>query len=67
MTSYITPLVIYRDLASLFRRSCPSGLVAYVARYPEDAILGADLLLSGQDEPRSIVEKLRLMQAAKAS
>jgi hypothetical protein len=66
LTSYITPLVIYEDLASLFKRSCTSGLVAYVARRQE-AIPGADILLSDQDEPRSIVERLRSKQAAKAS
>jgi hypothetical protein len=67
LTSFITPLVIYQDLANLFKRSCPSGLVAYVAQHPEDAIPGADILLSGQDEPRSIVDRLRSMQVAKAS
>ena len=30
LTSYITPFAIYRDLANLFRRSCPNGLVIFL-------------------------------------
>ena len=67
LTSYITPFVIYQDLANLFRRSCPGGSVVYLAAHPADAAAGADLLLSEQDDPHSIVEKLRAIQSAKAS
>jgi hypothetical protein len=66
LTSCITPLVIYQDLATLFKRSCPSGLVAYVARRPEDGTPVADILLYDQDEPYNLVERLRSMQAARA-
>jgi hypothetical protein len=67
LTSDITPFVIYQDLANLFKRSCTGAVVAYVARQPDDAVPGADILLSDQDEPHTIVEKLRSKQAAKAS
>jgi hypothetical protein len=59
IASYITPLVIFLDLASLFRRNCPGGLVAYVARRPDENIPDTDILLSDRDDPDSIVEKLR--------
>jgi hypothetical protein len=67
LTSYITPIVIYQDLASLFRRSCPSGLVIYIAQRLDDNIPDADILLSDQDEPHSLIEKLRSKLGAKAS
>ena len=67
LTSYITPFVIYQDLANLFRRNCPGGLVAYVARSGAEAGADPDLLLSEQEEPHSIVDKLRAMRAARAS
>src|ERR1700727_2173156 len=31
LSSYITPPPIYSDLASLFRRSCPDGLIVFIA------------------------------------
>jgi hypothetical protein len=58
---------IYRDLASLFRRSCPGGLVVYLAQRPDENIPEADILLSDEDEPRSIVKRIRAMQREKAS
>ena len=67
LTSYITPVAIYRDLASLFRQSCPAGLVVYVAQHPEDDIPDADILLSVQDEPRAVIQKNHLKQEKKAS
>ena len=66
ITSYITPLVIFLDLASLFRRSCPGGLVAYVARHPDENISDTDILLSDCDNPDSIVDKIR-KQSTKSS
>jgi hypothetical protein len=59
IASYITPLLIFLDLAGLFKRSCPGGLVAYVARHPDESIPNTDILLSDRDDPDSIVEKLR--------
>lgn len=65
LTSYLTPIAIYRDLASLFRRSYPGGLVIYLAQRPDDNIPDADILLSDGDEPRSIVKRIRLKQQRK--
>lgn len=49
------------------RRSCPSGLVIYIARCLDDNIPDADILLSDQDEPHSLIEKRRSKLGAKAS
>jgi hypothetical protein len=59
MSSYVTPLAIYRDLASLFRRYCPNGRVIFLAQRPHDRIPDADVLLSEGDEPSLLVRKLR--------
>src|ERR1700686_1573575 len=67
LTSYLTPFAIYRDLANLFRRSCPNGIIIFYVERPEDNIAYADILLSGGDEPRSIIERIRSKQQAKAS
>jgi hypothetical protein len=62
LTSYITPGVIFQDLASLFRRSCRGGLIAYVVRRPDDAVPDIDILLSDREEPHSLIERLRKMR-----
>lgn len=62
LANYLAPIAIYRDLASIFRRSCPSGLVVYVAQRPDDNIPEVDILLSDEDEPRSIVKRIRAMR-----
>jgi hypothetical protein len=62
LANYLAPIAIYRDLASLFRRSCPGGLVVYQAQRPDDNIPKADILLSDEDEPRSIVKRISAMQ-----
>ncbi len=67
LTGYITSLAIYRDLAGLFRVNCPPGLIIYLARDANDTVPEADILLSQQDEPRSIVDKVRSKQETKAS
>jgi hypothetical protein len=67
LTSHITPVSIFSDLVSLFRRSCPPGLVIYVAPHPEDEIPDADLIVSDEDEPQVIIEKIRLKREKKAS
>jgi hypothetical protein len=46
LTSYLTPFAIYRDLANLFRRSCPNGIIIFFVEGPEDNIAHADILLS---------------------
>ena len=61
LANYLAPIAIYRDLASLFRRSCPGGLVVYQAQRPNDKIPEADILLSDEDEPRSIVKRIQSM------
>jgi len=62
LTSYLTSFAIYRDLASLFRRSCSNGIIIFFVERPEDNIAYADILLSGGDEPRSIIERIRSQQ-----
>jgi hypothetical protein len=65
LANYLAPIAIYRDLASLFRRSCPGGLVVYQAQRPDDNIPKADILLSDEDEPRSIVNRIQSMRREK--
>jgi hypothetical protein len=62
LTSYITPFVIYEDLASLFRRSCRGGIIAYLTRQPDDDVSDTDILLTREDEPRSLIDRLQLKQ-----
>jgi hypothetical protein len=59
LSSYLTPVVIYQDLADRFRRNCPNGLVAYVSCQPNEKVDDSDIQLSLRDEPNSIVERLR--------
>lgn len=65
LSSYITPLPIYRSLADLFRRSCPDGSVIFITHQPVDSGPEADVLLS-QDEPQAIVRWIISKQARKA-
>jgi hypothetical protein len=66
LTSYLTSFPIFRDLTSLFRRSCPGSLIVFIAERPDDNIPDADILVSNRDEPRSVVERVRLKQQMKA-
>jgi hypothetical protein len=67
LTSYLTPFVVYRDLASLFRRNCPNGLIIFFMERPEDNIPDADILLTDRHEPRFMVERIRSKQRTKPS
>ncbi len=67
LTGYITSLAIYRDLAGVFRVNCPPGLIVYLAQHANDSVPEADIVLREEDEPRSIVDKLRSKQETKAS
>jgi hypothetical protein len=67
LTGYITPLAIYQNLAGLFRVNCPPGLIIYLTQHADDTVPVADIVLSEEDEPRSIVEQLRSKQETKAS
>ena len=66
VSSYITPLPIYRSLADLFRRNCPDGLVIFVALRPEGSVPEADVLFFPHDEPQAIVRWIVSKQAKKA-
>lgn len=66
VSSYITPLPIYRSLADLFHRSCPGGLVIFVADQLEDRVPEADVLFFPHDEPHAIVRWVVSRQAKKA-
>jgi hypothetical protein len=66
LSSYITPLPIYRSLADLFRRSCPDGSVIFITQRPDDSVPEADLLLLDRDEPRAVVRWIISKQARKA-
>jgi hypothetical protein len=59
LTSYITPSVIYEDLAKFFRRSCPGGLVFFLSKPTGAEVPDADIIFSEQDEPHLIVERIR--------
>ena len=62
LTSYITPFAIYRDLANLFRRSWPNGLVIFLMEHPDDNIPDADVLLSGEEPPGAVIQAIRSKQ-----
>jgi hypothetical protein len=66
LSSYITPLPIYRSLADLFRRNCPRGTVIFLAHLPDDSAPEADVLLFNNDEPQAIVRWIMSKQARKA-
>ena len=66
VSSYITPLPIYRSLADLFRRNCPDGLVIFVAHQAADGLPEADVLFFAHDEPQAIVCWIISKQAKKA-
>jgi hypothetical protein len=55
LSSYITPLPIYRSLADLFKSSCPDGLVIFVTHKPDDVVPEADVLILSKEEPQAIV------------
>jgi hypothetical protein len=65
LTSFLTPSPIYRDLASLFRRYCPTGLVIFMARQPDDPVPDADIILSDQDDPSALLKNIQSKQATK--
>jgi hypothetical protein len=67
LSSYVTAVPIFRDLANLFRRSCAGGLVIFLMERPDDDIPDADIILSNRDESKSIVEKIRSRQATQAT
>jgi hypothetical protein len=66
LSSYITPLPIYRNLVDLFRRSCPTGLLIFMTHQPDDSVPEADVLLSSEDEPQAVVGCIVSKQARKA-
>jgi hypothetical protein len=59
MTCYMTPAGIYRDLAALFRRNCPSGSIIFLAQSASDTSPEADIVISDGDEAHSVIEWLR--------
>ena len=63
LSGYITSLPIYRDLASLFKRSCPNGVVVFLLQFREDMGPSSDVLLSDSDEPDLIVQKVRSIRS----
>jgi len=66
VSSYITPLPIYRSLADLFRRNCPDGLVIFVAHQDADGLPEANVLFFAHDEPQAIVRWIISKQAKRA-
>jgi hypothetical protein len=67
LASSVTSFAICRDLSGLFRQSCPDGLVAFVTQSGDYEVIDADIFLSLQDEPQSLVQKIRSEQTRKAS
>ncbi len=59
LTCSITPPLIYRDLASLFRRNCPGGLIVFVAQDHDKSAHDADIVVPEQTEPAAIIAALR--------
>jgi hypothetical protein len=57
LTCDIVSAVIYSDLVQLFRRNCPKGLVVRITR--NGHVDEADVVLSDQDQPESIVGTIR--------
>jgi hypothetical protein len=67
LTSHITPLPICRDLISLFRVSCPDGTVVFLTSPSFEQAVEADIVLSAQDDPQGVVNRLCAYQEKKAS
>jgi len=67
LISYITPLAIYSDLASLFRRSCPDGLIVFIAEHDRSSVPDADILLWTEEAQETVGQRIRLAREAKAS
>jgi hypothetical protein len=67
LASYITPVVIYKDLVNLFRRSCPDGLVIFLSQQSDEDIPDADIVLSDRDDPHAIVDRIRSRRRTIAS
>lgn len=67
LTSYVTPVAIYQDLASLFRRNCPTGVIIYLARRPDESNPDADIVVSDEGDTHSIVMGLRSKQSGRES
>jgi hypothetical protein len=60
LSSYITPSVIYEDLAKLFSQSCPDGLVIFVSKQPnDDDVPDTDIIISDREKPNSVVQQIR--------
>jgi hypothetical protein len=59
LTNYITPFSIYQNLADLFRRYCRDGIIAYLNRDSGEDVLDTEIVLTEQDQPDSLVEKLQ--------
>lgn len=67
LTSHITAPTICRDLVSLFRVSCPDGIVVFLTSPSFEQTLEADIVFSAQDDPQAIVKRLCSYQEKKAS
>jgi hypothetical protein len=67
LSSYITPPPIYSDLASLFRRSCPDGLIVFIAENDGGDLPAADILLFDQEEPEMVLQRIHSERELKAS
>jgi hypothetical protein len=67
LSSYITPPPIYSDLASLFRRSCPDGLIVFIAENDGGDLPAADILLFDQEEPEMVLQRIHSEREPKAS
>jgi hypothetical protein len=64
----MTPAGIYRDLAGLFRRNCPGGSIVFLVQTAGDTSDEADIVIAEQDDPYSVVERIRRKTSqAKAS
>jgi hypothetical protein len=66
LTSDITPTAIYRDLADVFKRNCPQGLVVFLTNKKE-SVPAADVVVSAEDEPRAIVRLIQEKLARNAN
>lgn len=55
---YTIPPAVSGELASLFRRSCPAGLILVLVKNQESVAIDADFLIPDSDGPDAIVRTL---------
>jgi hypothetical protein len=63
LLSYIVPPIVCVDLVGLFRRYCHSGIVIFLAKDPEASLPDAEIFISEEDDPQTMVSRIATLRA----